>query len=148
MLDKLANVVKTASAFLQNGAVPPGTPPEKEEQLANTNHLSSKKFFLAFSGFFILGIFYAASIAILFFMQGKGELVPAYTTMYTKCMEVFATVMAVYLGGQALVDLRYNSSSSSSMSGQSNYQKTEITETIIYRAKEDDYTLEVDDEIN
>jgi len=154
----ITDVLKTAASFLQQGVAPPNTPPEQVEELANTNHLASKKFFLAISGFVILGIFYAVSVAVLFLMADNSSAVSSYTTMFTKTMEVFATIMACYLGGQALVDLRYSSSSSASMQGttsdsassavsDSNNTATynaNITEqlTVIHtNSKEDDYEL-------
>jgi hypothetical protein len=49
--------------------------------------------------------------------------------------------MAVYLGGQAVVDLKYNSSSNASIS--ENIQKTEIQQTTsIAIEKEEDYSLD------
>ena len=141
MFKSIANIVKTASAFLQNGAIPPNTPPELEKQMADTNHLSSKKFFLAFSGFIILIGFYVFNIVILFCMTGKSDLLSAYPIIFTKTIEVFATIMAVYLGGQAIVDLRYNSSSNTESKNSIN-----INETYVANEKEEDYTLEVQDE--
>ena len=153
----ITNVLKNAAAFLQQGVAPPNTPPEQVEELANTNHLASKKFFLAISGFVILAIFYVGSVATLFLMAQNSTAVSAYTVMFTKTMEVFATIMAVYLGGQALVDLRYSSSSSATLQGttsdttatnNTNYN-ADIKETIVEEvtvihtnAKEDDYELE------
>ena len=149
----LTNVLKTAASFLQQGVAPPNTPPEQVEQLASTNHLASKKFFLAISGFVILAIFYVGSVAALFLMVENPTAISSYTTMFTKTMEVFATIMACYLGGQALVDLKYNSSSSASLQGttaesivnnNTNYT-AHITEevTVIHtNSKEDDYELE------
>jgi hypothetical protein len=149
----IMDVLKNAASFLQQGVAPPNTPPEQVEELASTNHLSSKKFFLAISGFVILGIFYVTSVAALFLMMDNVTIVSAYSVMFTKTMEVFATIMAVYLGGQALVDLRYSSSSSASLQGTTNESTTNnntnytanITEevTVIHtNSKEDDYELE------
>lgn len=145
----LTNVLKTAASFLQQGVAPPNTPPEQVKQLASTNHLASKKFFLAISGFGILAIFYVGSVAALFLMVESPAAISSYTTMFTKTMEVFATIMACYLGGQALVDLKYNSSSSASLQGTTNesinetitISKEEVT-VIHTNAKEDDYELE------
>lgn len=145
----LTNVLKTAASFLQQGVAPPNTPPEQMEKLASTNHLASKKFFLAISGFVILAIFYVGSVAALFLMVENPTAISSYTTMFTKTMEVFATIMACYLGGQALVDLKYNSSSSASLQGTTNesinetiaISKEEVT-VIHTNAKEDDYELE------
>ena len=146
MLSKLKDIAQTAAAFLQQGVAPPNTPEDQKEKLGEMNHLSSKKFFLAFSGFVILGVFFVASIAILYSMNQYPLLLPSYTLIFTKTIEVFATIMAVYIGGQAIVDLKYNSSSNASSEAEqiSSYQKIDITKTIAIE-KEDDYTLEVDE---
>lgn len=146
----ITDVLKNAAAFLQQGVAPPNTPPEQVEELAGTNHLASKKFFLAISGFVILGLFYTVSIAILFLMENSPTAITAYTVLFTKTMEVFATIMACYLGGQALVDLRYSSSSSAAIQGTTsdttntaNYNAKIVEEiTVIHtNSKEDDYEL-------
>jgi hypothetical protein len=59
--------------------------------------------------------------------------------MFTKTMEVFAAIMAVYIGGQAVVDLKYNSSSNTTL--ESKHQKIDITTRVIANEKEDDYEL-------
>jgi fructose-1-phosphate kinase PfkB-like protein len=142
MLSKLTDLVKTAASFLQNGVAPPNTPADQKQELENTNHLSSKKFFLAFSGFVILGVFYASSVAVLILMPKAPELVAAFTTVFSKTIEVFATVMAVYLGSQAIVDLKYNSSSSASV--EASVQVVDITNRTVGNEKEDDYELHED----
>lgn len=143
MINALSNLAKSAGAFLQNGVTPPNTPPEQQEKMANTNHLSSKKFFLTFSGFIILGIFYAFSTLLLYCMADAPAVLTAYTVLFTKTMEVFATIMAVYLGGQAVVDLRYNSASNAAIEGK--VEEIDITKKIVGNEKEDDYHLESDD---
>ena len=62
--------------------------------------------------------------------------------MFAKTVEVFATIMAVYVGGQAIVDLKYNSSSSSTTEQKA--QTIDITQRIIGNEKEHDYVLEED----
>lgn len=132
-------MLKTAASFLQTGVAPPGTPPDQKQQLENTNHLSSKKFFMAFSGFLILGVFYASSIGVLFLMEKNPQLLSAYSVMFAKTIEVFAAIMAVYMGGQAVVDLKYNSSSNASAS--TNVEIVDITKRQVGNEKEDDYEL-------
>jgi hypothetical protein len=146
----LTDIYKNAAAFLQQGVAPPNTPPEQVESLSNTNHLSSKKFFLAISGFVILGIFYFLSVGILFLIMKNPTAVTTYSVMFTKTMEVFATIMAVYLGGQALVDLKYNSSSGATSQATTNETvnttnynaKIEEITVIHTNSKDDDYELE------
>ena len=142
MFSKLANIAKTAASFLQNGVAPPGTPPEQKQEMESMNHLASKKFFITFSGFIILGVFYASSIAVLFSMSKTPELIVPFSTMFAKSIEVFATIMAVYIGGQAVVDLKYNSTSSASVS--ENLQIVDITQKQVGNEKEDDYELHDD----
>jgi hypothetical protein len=139
MLSTLKNIVSTASSFLQSGVAPPNVDKLNEDRLANTNHLESKKFFAAFTGFIILGVFFAISIAILFALADKPAVVSYYVTMFTKTMEVFAAIMAVYIGGQAVVDLKYNSSSSTTI--EDKHQKIDITTRVIGNEKEEDYEL-------
>jgi hypothetical protein len=147
MLKQFQNIAKTAAAFLQQGVAPPNTPPEQQKYLLNKNHLASKKFFLAFSGFVILGAFFAISVGLLYSMIDYPAILPSYTLIFTKTIEVFAVIMVAYLGGQAAVDLKYNSSSQTenmfSTENSNNYQKIDITETVAIE-KEDDYTLEVE----
>ena len=147
MFAQIKDIVKTASAFLQQGVAPPNTPPAQRKQLEDKNHLASKKFFLAFSGFVILAIFFMISVGILYSLVQYPAILPSYTLIFSKTIEVFAVIMVAYLGGQAAVDLKYNSSSQteniSSVENTTNYQKIDITETVAIE-KEDDYTLEVE----
>jgi hypothetical protein len=140
MLNVISNISKTAASFLQTGTAPPGTPEDQREQLEKTNHLSSKKFFVALTGFLILGVFYASSVAVLFALNKYPALVASYSVIFTKTVEVFAAIMAVYLGGQAVVDLKYNSSSNASLEGK--IEQVDITNRTIGNEKEDDYVLE------
>lgn len=142
MFKSISNITKTAASFLQTGTAPPGTPIDQKEEMEKTNHLTSKKFFLAFSGFIILAIFYASSIAVLFALNKYPGLISSYSVIFTKTIEVFAAIMAVYLGGQAIVDLKYNSSSNASIEGK--IEQIDITKKIIGNEKEHDYTLEED----
>lgn len=144
MLKSLLGIFTNASAFLQSGVVPPEAD-KNDKQLAETNHFASKKFFAAFSGFFILGIFYVLNISLLFIIADKPALIGVYPTLFSKTIEVFAAIMAVYLGGQAVVDLKYNSSSNASAEGK--IEISETTERKITNEKEGDYVLEVEDEI-
>jgi hypothetical protein len=145
MFKSVLNIAKNAAAFLQNGVTPPGICPEKNPDIANANHLNSKKFFAAFSGFIILAIFYISSIGLLFLLDHNPALLAVYPTIFTKTVEVFAAIMAVYLGGQAIVDVKYNSTSNASL--EAKVEVVDITERKITNEKEGDYTLEIEDEI-
>lgn len=139
MFEKLKNIAKTAASFLQTGVAPPGTPPEQQQEMESTNHLASKKFFITFSGFVILGVFYASSVAVLFGLTKNPELSATFSVMFSKTIEVFATIMAVYIGGQAVVDLKYNSSSNASVAA--TVQVVDITQKQVGNDKEEDYEL-------
>lgn len=140
MWTNIVNIGKTAAAFLQEGVVPPNTPPADAEEVAGINHLASKKFFLTLSAFLILGIFFAASVFVLFLMAAVPVLLGTYSVLFSKTIEVFAVIMSVYLGGQALVDLKYNSSSSANVN--TSIAESDITNRAVTNTKEEDYTLE------
>jgi succinate dehydrogenase hydrophobic anchor subunit len=151
MLDNILNVVRTATAFLQNGVAPPNTPASLEQQMENTNHLASKKFFVIFSAIFILLIMFLMSVGFLFLLPRDHDIVlTAYSTIFTKIMEVLGLVISVYIGAQGLVELRYNSSSNASIEGQAEDKDSEeleekdvnLNENIsTNNAKEDDYNI-------
>lgn len=140
MLKQIKDIYNNATSFLQSGVAPPNCSPDDAAKLEDVNHLGSKKFFVAFSGFLILGIFFAINIAIMFALLKTPEALSHYVIMFTKTMEVFATIMAVYIGGQSIVDLKYNSSSNVSLEQKT--EKIDITTKIIGIAKEEDYTIE------
>jgi hypothetical protein len=115
MIDGITNVLKSAASFLSSNRVPPGTPVELQDSLRKENHFKSKKFFLAFSSFVGLLAFYLISVGILFFLPPKNELIAGYVTIFTKTIEIVAIIVASYIGVQAVVDLKYGSSSNVNM---------------------------------
>lgn len=138
MWKNIAAIAQTFTSFLRSDMAPPNTPADQIEELKSKNHLSSKKFFIAFSAFIILGIFYAASVFILFLMAALPELLAHYVVIFTKTIEVFAIIMATYLGLQAAIDFKYSSSSNSNV----NIQRTDSVDTkIVANVKDDDYEL-------
>jgi hypothetical protein len=138
MWQNLVNVVESASAFLQNGKAPPNTPERLEEKMEDTNHLSSKKFFIIFTSVLMLATFYYSSVAILLIIHIP-EHIAAFVTLFTKTIEIFAIIIASYLGVQAAVDLRYNSSSNAEVKGEIIVEKRE--EILTHNTKEDDYDI-------
>lgn len=139
MVNFIKNALHTATAFLSNGKVPPGTPVEDIERLQSVNHLESKKFYIVITSVLILSFFYFASIGMLFLLPNTPEVVSGFVTMFSKTTEILAVVIASYVGAQAVVDLKYNSTSTASLEG-----KTEtINEvTVIHtNAKEEDYEI-------
>jgi hypothetical protein len=112
MWSAASNTFKNLYAFLNTGVVPPNTPLPVREQMKKINHFSSRKFFIVFTSFLGLCFFYFASVAILFLLPQNGtEIISGYVTIFTKTIEVLAIIIAAYLGVQAVVDLKYNSSS-------------------------------------
>jgi len=142
MWQNVLTIVQSAGAFLTNDKAPPNTPIRLEKELEDTNHLSSKKFFIIFSAAIALIVIYFISVGILFFIPRSPELIASYTTIFTKMMEIFAVIVATYLGAQGMVDLRYNSQSSASLDGQVEVKNVNIKEEILTNnTKEDDYNI-------
>lgn len=123
-MNTFVNGVKSMLAFLRTGAVAPNTPANMVEQVKRTNHFASRKFFIVFTSFLAMCVFYFASVAILFFLPAQSEIVSGYVTLFTKTIEVLAIIVASYLGVQAVVDLKYNSASNSEI-------QTSSTEKVI-----------------
>lgn len=112
MISWLNNSIKSAAAFLSSTKVPPNTPIQLREAMKKENHFASKKFFIAVTAFVGLLFFYFTSVGVLFVLPPDNrELVEGYVTIFTKTIEVLAIIIAAYLGVQAAVDFKYNSSS-------------------------------------
>jgi succinate dehydrogenase hydrophobic anchor subunit len=149
MWQNILNIGQTVSAFLTNGKAPPNTPPELEKKMEDTNHLASKKFFVIFSAIIMIVIMFLMAVGFLFLIPTDHDfVVTAYSTIFTKIIEIFGLVISVYIGAQGLVDLKYNSSSSASVAGEADSETTKeekdvnINETILTNnAKEDDYNI-------
>jgi hypothetical protein len=139
MLQGIVNIAKSATAFLQNGVAPPNTAPAYKEALEDENHFASKKFFIIFTATLILAVMYFSSVAILFLIPEVPEKVVAYTTMFTKSIEILSIIIATYLGTQAAVDLRYNSNSNVGIQGNVDIIKEE--RILTHNTKEDDYNI-------
>lgn len=142
MFHNLVNIAKSATAFLQNGVAPPNTPARLEKKLEDTNHLASKKFFIIFTSVLMLAALYYSSVAILLAIK-MPEHVTAFVTLFSKTIEIFAIIIASYLGVQAAVDLKYSSASNAEVKGEIIVEKRE--EILTHNTKEDDYDIsEVD----
>ena len=140
MWHNIVNIVQSATAFLQNGKAPPNTPNYLRRQMEETNHLSSKKFYTIFISVIMLAVLYYSSVAILLIMT-LPEHVTAFVTLFSKTIEIFAIIIASYLGVQAAVDLKYNSDSIASTQGNIEVIKEEIVENLTHNVKEDDYKI-------
>ena len=142
MFHNLVNIAKSTTAFLQNGVAPPNTPARLEKKLEDTNHLASKKFFIIFTSVLMLAALYYSSVAILLAIE-MPEHVTAFVTLFSKTIEIFAIIIASYLGVQAAVDLKYSSASKAEVIGEIIVEKRE--EILTHNTKEDDYDIsEVD----
>jgi hypothetical protein len=137
MWQNIVNVVQSASAFLQNGKAPPNTSEYLKQRMEETNHLSSKKFFIIFTSVLMLAVLYYSSVAILLAIEIP-EHVAAFVTLFSKTIEIFAIIIASYLGVQAVVDLKYNSSSNAEIDGEIIVEKKEenINQHIIEQGSE------------
>lgn len=111
MFNKINNLSKNILSFLSSSKVPPNTPLELQSTYRKQNHLTSKKFFLAFTSFLGLLFFYLISVIILFLLPQQNELIAGYVTIFTKTIEIVAIIVASYIGVQAAVDLKYGSTS-------------------------------------
>jgi hypothetical protein len=139
MLDKLLQISKGVTSFLQYGTTPPNTPNDIKPYVENINHLSSKKFFIIFSSLVMLAFLFYSSVAILWLIPNSPEYVTAFVTIFSKVTEIFAIIISVYLGAQGIVDLKYNSGSNASLNGNIIIEKNEIILT--KNTKEDDYDI-------
>jgi hypothetical protein len=139
MWDNIKNIASSAAAFLSSNKVPPGTPVALQESMRNENHFKSKKFFLAFSSFIGLLGFYLLSVAILFLLPSKNELISGYVTIFTKTIEIVAIIVASYIGVQAAIDFKYGSTSNTnldaSLTSEQREEKIIYQETIVYAEK-------------
>jgi uncharacterized membrane protein YgcG len=139
MFGAIDTILKSAVAFLEYGKAPPGASDKMKQSLENENHLASKKFFVIFTSFITLILFFFVCVGILFIMPRDSVFIGGYVTIFTKVMEVFAVIIATYLGVQAAVDLRYSSSSNASMSTE--VAESDVEENLTKNTKEPDYNI-------
>ena len=139
MWENIRNIANNAAAFLSSNKVPPGTPVALQESLRNENHFKSKKFFLAFSSFIGLLGFYLLSVAILFLLPSRNELIAGYVTIFTKTIEIVAIIVASYIGVQAAIDFKYGSTSNTNLdsvlTSEQREEKIIQEQTIVYAEK-------------
>lgn len=139
MWEKVTDIAKNATAFLQAGKVPPNTPIQYREDFSKINFFSSKKFFIVFSSIILLMVFYLISVGILFMTSFFPEITQPYVTIFVESIKIFAIIISVYLGLQASIDFKYQSSSNTTNDSYSSIEKIDqkiITdETIKYSEK-------------
>jgi hypothetical protein len=114
MWNRIKNTFYTATSFLQTGVAPPNAPIRYREDLSKINFFSSKKFFIVFSSIVLLMFFYLTSVGILFLTSFFPTITEPYVTIFVESVKIFAIIISVYLGLQASIDFKYNSSSSQS----------------------------------
>jgi hypothetical protein len=124
MWNRIKNTFYTATSFLQTGVAPPNAPIRYREDLSKINFLSSKKFFIVFSSIVLLMFFYLTSVGILFLTSFFPTITDSYVTIFVESVKIFAIIISVYLGLQASIDFKYNSSSNQS------YETTKSIEQI------------------
>lgn len=124
MWNRIKNTFYTATSFLQTGVAPPNAPIRYKEDLSKINFFSSKKFFIVFSSILLLMFFYLTSVGILFLTSFFPTITEPYVTIFVESIKIFAIIISVYLGLQASIDFKYNSSSSQS------YETTKSIEEI------------------
>ncbi len=145
MWNNISNIIKTASAMLNSGQVPPNTPPQYKEDLSKINFLSSKKFYVVFCSVIILSIFYIASIIVLFLTASHPTITSAFVSIFTETIKILAVIIASYLGVQTVLDYKMNSNSNIDYKSSTQYLKEDIdineVTVITTNSKEDDYEL-------
>jgi hypothetical protein len=137
-------LIKNVMAFVSSSA-PPNTPEKDLERMQSINHMESKKFFACFVSVAILTFFYFTTVGIMFFLPPVPEVITGYIAIFTKTTEILAIVIASYVGAQAVVDLKYNSSSNTSLENSTQKIEQIIKEEITViqtNQKEEDYELE------
>ena len=137
MWNRIKNTFYTATSFLQTGVAPPNAPIRYKEDLSKINFFSSKKFFIVFSSIVLLMFFYLTSVGILFLTSFFPTITDPYVTIFVESVKIFAIIISVYLGLQASIDFKYNTSSSQSYdtikSIEQIDEKVIIEETIKYQ---------------
>jgi hypothetical protein len=147
MINRISNFFKTVSAFLQNDEIPPvpsNSSNEELENLANTNHLKSKKFFIVFTSSLMLAFFYFSSVFILFLLPEMPEIIAGYVTIFSRTIEVFSLIVGVYLGIQAAIDFKISSGTNTNYSSNvENITEKIYTEEYLSGPKEKDYEVDI-----
>lgn len=146
MWNKLVDITKSLTSFLQNGVAPPNTPDYLKQEMEDKNHFASKKFFIVFTSVIFLAFFYFSSVLILFLVPRIPEFISGYVTLFSKVMEILAIIIATYLSVQTVVDFKINSNSNASIESINQNNKTVIEEKyemLTHNAKEDDYEITI-----
>jgi hypothetical protein len=139
MFNNTKNLLKTFAAFLSSSKTPPNTSVELYQAMRKENHFASKKFFLTFTSFLAMMVFYFITVLILFLIPKENEMVAAYVQIFSKTIDVVAIIVASYLGTQAVADFRFGGSTNTNFDGvltsEQREEKIIQEETILYAEK-------------
>jgi hypothetical protein len=84
-------------------------------------------------------LFYIISVAVLFFLPKGNELIAGYVQIFSKTIEVFAIIIAAYLGVQTVADFRFASSSNTNLdsvlTSEQREEKIIEEQTVVYAEK-------------
>lgn len=140
MWQRITDVLKTATAMLNSGEVPPNTPPQYREDLSKVNFLASKKFYVVFCSVIILSVFYGLSVGVLFLTANFPNLTLPFVSIFTETIKILAIIIASYLGVQTVLDYRMQSSSNNELKRIE--EEINETTTLTSNAKEEDYEIQ------
>jgi len=131
MWERITIIGQSLAAMLSHDKTPPNTPAKYIEELKSVNFLRSKKFFVVFSSILMLLVFYGVSVFILFLTAPLPTITTPFVTIFVETIKIFAIIISAYLGLQAAIDFKYNSSSNTELKGELIYVKEEVEEKII-----------------
>ena len=131
MWDRISLIGRSLAAMLSHDKAPPNTPPEYIQEMKSINFLRSKKFFVVFTSILMLILFYGVSVFILFLTAPLPTITSSFVTIFVETIKIFAIIISAYLGLQAAIDFKYNTSSNVESKGEISYVKEEVQETII-----------------
>lgn len=131
MWDRISLIGRSLASMLSHDKVPPNTPPEYIEEMKSINFLRSKKFFVVFTSILMLILFYGISVFILFLTAPLPTITSSFVTIFVETIKIFAIIISAYLGLQAAIDFKYNSSSNVELRSEIRYAKEEVQQTII-----------------
>lgn len=131
MWNQIKLLGQSLAAMISHDKVPPNTPPQYIEEMKSINFLRSKKFFVVFTSILMLIAFYGISVFILFLTAPLPTITSPFVTIFVETIKIFAIIISAYLGLQAAIDFKYNSSSNTELIGEMKYAKEEVQQTII-----------------
>ena len=139
MIQAIKNTAISVVSYLSGNMVPPNTALNDIERMRAINHMASSKFYIVFTSVVILAFFYFASLGIMFFIPNNPEFIAGFVTIFSKTIEILAIIIGSYVGAQAVVDLKYGSSSIASI--ESVNESINNVTVIQTNLKEEDYEL-------